>query len=241
MHLVLRCIIALVLMAGVGAARALPCASGSLGDYLALGATGCTVGGLAFTDFTLPTVLSPAATPIDPGAVSIVPVSSAPGSGLQLAFTPAQAAGPGEFLALRIGFNVLGSGIAGAYAALLGPVAIGDAAITLVDDLCPGAPFSDPTNLVCAAPIQSLIAIAIDSFADNPVSSAIGPLALAGVVAEIGIDGGLSGSALLAGAELRFLQAAAAVPLPSVPVLLAIAACSALLAGGLRHRRRMPV
>jgi hypothetical protein len=236
MRSVLRCVIAFVLMVGFGSARALPCAAGSLADYLALGSGGCTIGGLAFTDFTLPSVLSPTATPVDPDAVSIAPVSSAPGTGLQLAFTPAQSAGAGEFLALRVGFNVQGSGIAGAYAALLEPLAIGDAAVTLVEDLCPGAPFSDPTNLVCAGSTQNLIAIAIESFADNPVSGPVGPFSLAGVVAEIGIDGGLAGNAALAGAELRFL-AAAAVPLPSVLVLLAIAACAALSIPGTRRGR----
>jgi hypothetical protein len=237
MRSVFRFAMALALMVGFASARALPCAPASLVDYLALGPGGCTVGGLAFSEFTLPTVLSPAATPIDPTAVFVAPVGSAVGTGLQLAFDPTQPAGAGEFLALRLGFNVQGSGIAAAYAALLGPVAIGDAAVTLVEDVCLGASFADPTNLVCAGPTQNLIAIAIDSFADNPASTAIGPLDLAGIVAEIGIDGGLAGSALLAGAELRFLQAAA-VPLPSSLALLTLAALAAALV--YRARRTAP-
>jgi hypothetical protein len=238
----LRYLVALVLVLGCASARALPCASASLGDYLALGAGGCTVGGLTFSGFSLPDVLSPMASAIDPGVVAVAPVSGAQGSGLQLRFDPVQSAGTGEFLALRLGFDVQGSGITGAQAALLGPVAIGDAAITLVEDVCLGASFADPVNLVCAGATQSLAAIAIESFVDNPVGAPIGPLDLAGVVAEIGIDGGLAGSALLAGAELRFLQAAA-VPLPSSLSLLALAALTAALTCAARRKspRAAPV
>ena len=236
MHPVLRYMMVVLLMLAAGAARALPCASASLADYLALGPGGCTVGGLTFSSFSLPDVLSPSATPIDPSVIAVAPVASAAGTGLQLAFAPAQAASAGQFLDLRLGFDVLGSGITGAHAALLGPVAIGDAAVTLVEDLCLGASFADPVNLLCPATTQTLIAIAIDGFADNPVNAAFGAQGLAGVVAEIGIDAGLAGSAALTGAELRFLSAAAAVPVPSSLWLLAIAALAASGAGGLRRK-----
>ena len=232
---VLRCVVTLVLVLACGCARALPCASASLGDYLALGSVGCTVGALTFSGFTLPAVLSPAASAIDPAAVFVAPLASAPGAGLQLTFDPAQSAGPGEFRALRLGFDVQGSAITQAYAALLGPVAAGDAAVTLVEDVCLGASFTAATDLVCPASALNLIAIAIDGFTDNPVSASLGPADLLGIVAEIGVDGGLAGSALLAGAELRFLQAAA-VPVPSSLALLALAASIAACCLGRRRR-----
>ena len=237
MRSVLRCLTVLVLVFGFGSARAVPCVAGSLGDYLALDPGGCTIGGVTVAGFTLPDLLSPAATPIDPGTVSITPVASAPGVGLALAFAPPPLAAAGAFLALRIGFDVQASGIAGAQAALIDPVPAGDAAITLIEDLCLGASFLDATNLTCAMPTQTLVAIAIDGFADNPVASAIGPVGFAGVVAEIGVDAGLAGSATLAGAELRFLQAAA-VPSPSVLALLALGAAAAGLCTGRARRLR---
>jgi hypothetical protein len=84
-------------------------------------------------------------------------------------------------------------------------------------------------------PTQTLAAIAIDGFADNPVTSAFAPVRLAGVVAEIGVDAGLAGSAALAGAELRFLQAAV-VPAPPVLALLVLGAAAGLFT---RRARRV--
>jgi hypothetical protein len=196
------------------------------------------VGGLTLSNFTLPDVLSLAASPIDAGAVLVTPVGGTAGAGLRLAIdddadATARSAAAGTFQALRLGFDVQG-GITGALAALLGPVAIGDAAITLVTDFCLGAGFLDATNLVCAAPTQNLIAIAIDGFADNPVGTALGSVDLLGVVAEIGIDAGPTGSATLAGSELRFLQAAA-VPSPSSLALLLL---GATVAAGVRSMAR---
>jgi hypothetical protein len=201
----------------------------SLNAYLALGPGGCSVDAISFTDFSLLAVLTPGATPVDPAAVSIAPISSASGTGFALSFGPTAplSAGAGEFFSLRLGFNAAAAGISGAFGALLEPIALGDAAITLVEDLCLGAPFDDPTNLVCSPSVANLIAIAIEGFSDNPVSMALGPANLVGVVTDIGVDGGPTGSASLAGAELRFIaDAGAAVPAPSSLALLGIALCA---------------
>jgi hypothetical protein len=217
-----------LLLCSTPAAHSAPCLAQSLNAYLALGPGGCSVGGISFTDFSLLDVLAPGATPVDPGAVSVAPVSSAAGSGFALSFGPTAplSAGAGELLSLRLGFNAAAAALPGAFGALLEPIAAGDAAITLVEDLCLGAPFDDPHNLLCSASVTNLVAIAIEGFSDNPVSMALDPAGVIGVAADITVDGGPTGSASLAGAELRFVVDAVAVPAPSSLALLGIALCA---------------
>lgn len=235
-----RCVIALfLLVCSAPAAHAAPCVAQPLNAYLALGPGGCSVDGITFSDFSLPAILSPGATPVDPDAVSITPVSSAAGSGFALSFGPTAplSAGANELRSLRFGFNAAAAGLSGAFGALLEPNAVGDAAITLVEDLCLGTPFDDPTDLLCSAATVNLVAIAIEGFSDNPVTTAFAAVDLLGVVADIGVDGGPTGSASLAGAELRFLaEALAAVPAPSSLSLLGIALCA--FAAGRREPSR---
>jgi hypothetical protein len=234
-----RCLGLLALLLACAHARAAPCLSQSLTDYLTLGAAGCSIGGITFTDFSLPTVFPPASA-IDPTSVTLSPVSSALGTGFSVALGAAApvTASPGEFFSLRLGFNVAASGLNGAYASLLAPIPMGDASITLLEDFCPGAAFSDPTNLTCAAAPINLVAFAIEGIADNPVSTSFGPFDLLGVVADIGVDAGLSGTAALAGAELRFLTGIAAVPVPSSLALVAIASLALWLITAAASRRR---
>ena len=56
-------------------AQAAVCVGGSLNSYLALGASGCTVGALTFSDFVVDTFPGPTATQIAPGTLSIAPIA----------------------------------------------------------------------------------------------------------------------------------------------------------------------
>jgi hypothetical protein len=222
-------------------ARAAPCISQSLDDYIALGAGGCTIGAVTFSDFSLATVFPPA-TALNSASVALSPSSSALGTGfsVSLGATAPVSASAGEFFSLRFGFNVTAAGLAGAYANLVNPIPLDDAAITLIEDFCTDAPFSDPSNLVCATAPLNLLAVAIDSFADNPVSAAFGPFGLLGVVADIGVDAGLTGSASLAGAELLFVAGATPTPVPA-PSTIALLLTALLPLAFLTRRRSAEV
>ncbi len=60
--------------AGAVPAQAAVCVGGSLSSYLALGAGGCTVGALTFSDFVGATFPGPTARQIAPGTLSIAPI-----------------------------------------------------------------------------------------------------------------------------------------------------------------------
>jgi hypothetical protein len=214
------------LLLGMGAAagaHAAPCIAQQLDAYLALGSAGCEVGALRFSEFSAVDVLGPAS-PVDPATVALTPVAGPLGSGFALSFAAGPsaglAAGPGEFSSLRVGFNVRASGLNAAYGALTGPTASGDGVATLLEDFCLGTAFADPANLACAtAAGPTLVAIATELFTDPAMTLALPPVDFLGVVADIGVDGGLTGTSAIAGAELRFL-AAGAVPTPPMMLLL---------------------
>lgn len=177
-----------------GAAHAAVCMTGSLVDYLGLGADGCTIGNAQFSGFSLPDVAG-ADVPIAPSAVQVVPAQDAGGSGFSFVF--GQTAAATESFGLRIGFlaaGLPGFGFTTALSSLMG-ASSGDGAVGLFTDLCLGSGSAGST-FVSTSPI--------------------------GAVGEVFVDGGFAGAASLASADLRF--AAAAVPEPGSFALLALGA-----------------
>jgi PEP-CTERM motif len=197
-----------------GAAHAAACMTGSLVDYLGLGADGCTIGNAQFSGFSLPDVAS-ADVPIAPSAVQVVPAQDAGGSGFS--FVSGQTAAATESFGLRIGFlaaGLPGFGFTAALSSLTG-VSSGDGAVGLFTDLCLGSGFTDPDTLACGGTLDSNVILGSGS-----TSSTFGSTSPIGVVGEVFVDGGFAGAASLASADLRF--AATAVPEPGTLALLAL-------------------
>lgn len=216
------------------AARAAPCVAAGLADYLALGPAGCSIGSLEFSDFSLPSILG-AAVPIDAAGVALTPLAGPGGRGFAVAST--QAAGSGDFLQLRFGFNVVATSgrIGRARVELAGAQAGGDGVTTLLEDLCIGAQFSDPTNLVCGATPATLVTLVADGTAiTTDALDLLPPDPQLGVVADLGVDGGLSGSASFTAGNLLFTV----VPLPSTLALLGFGAFGFVAMSRVRRREQ---
>jgi hypothetical protein len=219
---------------------AAPCVSGTLTAYLGLGSPGCDIGTVTFSDFQLPEVL-PDATPIDPGGVSVTPLTSgAPG----LAFTlgTAATAGANQLLEILIAFRAAGTSDAlfrGNSLALLGDSEVsGDGAITVVEDKCLGGVFASPPTGCSAIPLN-LVVFDVEGASDRTESASFSPVAALAAVADLVIDGGPDGSAFLGaggGTALRF-NLTGQVPEPSAISLVTIAL---LALGSAVMRRRTP-
>lgn len=194
---------------------AAPCAPGTLQDYIDLG-SGCTIGSVTVSEFV---ELAPpaAATPIAPTAINVAPLVDASNPGLM--FRLNALAGPGQFLDAFFGFR-LTDAVVGASLAVAGASATGDGAVTVIEDLCRGAQL---IGVACGGETTTLITFAIDGDTNLTEAASFASVPLLGVLADIGVDGGLDGSGALETVILRFQTAATTVPEPSTLALLALA------------------
>jgi hypothetical protein len=206
-----------------GAAVSAPCSSGSLADYIALGSSGCTIGAASFSDFAALPVPA-AATPIAPTAVIVLPFEAGPDEpGLR--FLVDVSASASEFLDVAIGYLVSAPSLVRATLALEDTAVTGDGVVTAIEDLCFGGPFAGGPLGCTGASSDTLIAFDVGDDAELAVGLDFGPVAALGVVTDLGVDGGLGGSAALSAATNRFL-----VPEPTTAVLLAAGALALALA-----------
>lgn len=207
------------------AAHAAPCASQSLADYLALGAGGCTVSDVTFSDFSEGFPLPPGAVSIDVDSVVLTPVTGPGGTGFSIDTTAPIVAGPGDLLSLWFGFRVSGgSGFVGNAITLGPPTVTGDGAITLVADVCRDGSFIAP-SFGCLGSPEVEIAFAIEGDSGLADSDAFAVSSFFDVFVDLVIDGGLGGSAQL-GPQLgtvRAQQSVASVPAPGSALLMAAA------------------
>jgi hypothetical protein len=222
------------LLLGSGPAGAVVCTTAALSDYIALGAAGCTLDDVTFSDFTEVTPLNPAATPISPSSVSLTPLTGPGGPGFELSSATALNAGAGTLLELWFGFvATAGSGdsLTGSSLLLGSSTVVPDGANTIIADICPDGSFASPSAGCSTAPV-SLIVFDIGDDSSPSASMLIGPSSFFDVFVDVVIDGGQTGGATLGPSlgEFRVVaSASSSVPEPStwclVAVVLAAAAC----------------
>ena len=206
-----------------------PCASGTLLDYINLGSGGCAIGGNLFFDFfelTLPN----GAIPIDSAAILVTPGGSA--ASQTLTFTLNQSAGAGQFFDSRFAYSVqIPSGkppLTEFGLAMSGAQATGDGAVTAVANICIGEAFFFD---FCLQQSATVIVAATQFFTLDSATTALDPPFTIGILNDIGIDGGLSGSATLATVTNTI------VPTPEPAAAYLLMTCIAA-AAWLRRRRR---
>ncbi len=167
------------------------CAFGTLQDYINSGSAGCFIGATQFFDFVELDIPN-GAIQIDPATVLVTPINVQ--ARPQLDFTVNANAAAGKFFDLRFGYTATGSFIGGLGLSMTGPLVTGDGAVTVLEDACLGDAFSFD---LCSSSTASLAVFATDF--DQQLSDALGFSAVStlGVIKDIGVDGGVSGTAAL--------------------------------------------
>jgi hypothetical protein len=208
-----------------GAAFAAPCLPGSLASYIALGAGGCSIGAAQFFNFTnLPPNVSGAATIPDSVAFVSPLDESSPG----LRFNVNSGATANTLLERVIGFSLSGSGFTGNHVSLSGNSVTLDGAITAVEDKCLGAAFA--AGPFCPAASATLTAYDLGLLGESlDPSLSFAAVTSLGVIVDITVDGGTSGSANLKSVTAQFTP----VPEPATMTLVGIG-----LAAGIGSQRR---
>lgn len=211
-----------------------PCTSGTLSSFIALGSTGCTIGGNQFANFTTLDV-STGATAISPDDITVNFLNGPSGPGL--VFQLNLNAGPGDVLEVLISYQVTGIPLIGNSLSIAGAAATGDGAVTAVEDKCLDGTFGNGV-LGCTGTPDTLIVFSIefDSLLSDQLTFQAVPTI--GIVTDIVIDGGPSGTASLGSVTNQFSTAPTqAVPEPASLLLFGSGVCALNL---LRRSRRQP-
>ncbi|HYZ84037.1 MAG TPA: PEP-CTERM sorting domain-containing protein [Bryobacteraceae bacterium] len=208
-------------------ALAAPCLSGSLQSYVNLGATGCEVGAVNFSNFMTSSGIT-GATPLDPGVVQVTPGGSFLTPTLTLVTNTSAATG--DLFDLLLEFRAGGALLSYGFITLNSPTATGDAAVSGFLDICRGGNFAGPGPVGCSGSAVSALTVEIADFAQLSDFTPTGPVSsFFDVFVELSVDGASNGSASLPSGTVGI----AAVPEPSTTLLVC-----AVLAGTVAIRRR---
>ena len=226
----------LVFLVFAGPALALPCSSQSLAAYVGLGSAGCTVDGFQFSGFSAVTPLSPGNVQVPAASITLTPVSGPAGPGFSISSGTPLVATAGQALELWFGLTALpdlGARFTGNTISLdPSATAVGDAAITIVEDKCLEGSFSSPSSGCSGTPLTSIV-FAIDSLSDLSETATFAPASFFDVFVDLVVDSGPTGSATL-GPTLGEIRVAFVPEPPS----LALAAFALALLACVRHRKK---
>lgn len=226
------CLVTLMCWLLPTAASAAPCLPGSLASYVALGGGGCSVGTALFFDFVdLP--LQGGAAAIPDSDVLVNPVSIG-GPGFRFDVNTEAAAG--DIFERVIGFSLSGPGFGGNQLALTGSNVTFDGANTVLEHGCLGAAFGP--GPFCSAIDAELAVFDLDLLGQSLSDSLSFPAtALLGIILDITVDGGTSGTARLASATIQFTPQDRPVPEPATLTLLAFSLAAVMGRQRLRNRK----
>ena len=199
------------------------CSSGSLATYLALGSSGCTIGGNTLSNFTILTGLS-GGTPIAPSSVTLNPMGSTFAPGLTI--STSQSASAGVPLEAIFTYDISGPLYNSISAMLSGSSETVDGAVTGIVNFCEGGMFGPDGVSGCASANGSLLTLDGTQNMDSATFSKIATLA---VTDDLTFDPGLSGTATGG----TFTNSFTAVP---EPLTSALAVFGFALVGALRVR-----
>jgi hypothetical protein len=101
-------------------ASASPCVNGTIGSYEALGATGCTVGGVTFSNFNVNTTVSGTGSVAFASPNSVIVTSGGGEFGLELEYSANTGSTPGSTADVAWTYNVSGNLLSDAFAELAG-------------------------------------------------------------------------------------------------------------------------
>jgi len=176
-------------MAAAGLSFAAPCGNGSLASYIALGASGCTIG--SNTLFGFQTVSGTAgATAVATSALAIAPFGGTTSFGFTAATT--QTAGANSLLESIFTYQISGNSYTGSSIALAGSSETGDGAVTDIQNYCAGGTFGPDGVTGCAATPGALVTL--DGIQQTDLASFTG-VGLLSITDDFTLDGGLGGSA----------------------------------------------
>jgi hypothetical protein len=208
------------------AAWSATCVVGTVADYQALGATGCTIGDKLFNNFTFTPTATGGATLLTASSVTLTPITG-PDIGLQ--FNALWFAGTNQFQDTTIGFDVTvvggGSFLIKEASTLTSPGGFtGTGAATVSEGLCIGSPCTPVlgTNTINTAGTTIL--------SSNVIFTPSGTLH---AVKDIGVTGGSNGTANLSQVTDTFSQTQ--VPEPTSILLLGSVM---VVTGGFFRRRQ---
>jgi hypothetical protein len=196
-------LIAAAAMAPAAVCAVPECKTGTLQSYIDLGSDGCSIGSVVVFDFGLD-VIPAGSKPILLENLTVKPARD--GSRPRLEFSLNVKAGPGEFLDGALAFAVSGtigrSLPDGLGARLEGATAQQDGSVTVIHSLCPGDEIFAGTCFAFffdnqTKPPPSAVAFVAGGEASRSVGVKVAPIELMGVEIDIGVDGGVSGSAAL--------------------------------------------